>query len=267
VFEQLRVEPGHRARIAERDPGNTLGVEDKKDGKKELKALHERLGDLHDRLFAEARRSVVLVLQGLDASGKDGVIRSVFTGINPQGCRVTSFRVPSEGELAHDYLWRVHAALPARGELAIFNRSHYEDVVAVRMHHLAPEEVWRRRPGHIREWEQMLSDEGTTFVKVFLNVSKDEQGRRFQERIDDPKKRWKFRKDDLKVHEQYDEYVAAWDDVVSETSTEWAPWYVVPADRNWVKALAVATLLVDALERLDPQRPAAEPGVEGLKVT
>ena len=177
----------------------------------------------------------------------------MFTGVNPQGVRVTSFRVPTETERAHDYLWRdPRRAAAARRRSAIFNRSHYEDVVAVRMHSLAPEDVWRRRPAHIREFERMLADEGTTLVKVFLNVSKDEQRERFQERIDDPAKRWKFRKDDLEVRRRFDEYVAAWDEVIAETSTEWAPWHVVPADRNWVKSTAVATLLV---RRPRPSRP------------
>jgi PPK2 family polyphosphate:nucleotide phosphotransferase len=264
MIHGLRVEPGKKAGIAYRDPGDRLGLEDKQTGKKRLEALHKELGDLHDRLFAEARRSVVLVLQGIDASGKDGVIRSVFTGLNPQGCRVVSFRAPTSTELQHDYLWRVHAQLPARGEIGIFNRSHYEDVVAVRMLELAPREVWSRRPGHIVEWERMLTDEGTRLLKVFLNVSKDEQRGRFQERVDDPKKRWKFRKDDLEVRKRFDDYVRAWDDVISETSTDWAPWYVVPADHNWVKAVAV--LLVTVLEGLKPRYPDPEDGVEGLVI-
>ncbi len=169
---------------------------------------------LQGRLFAEGARSVLLVLQGLDASGKDGVIRRVFEGVNPMGVHVVSFRAPTETERAHDYFWRVHAELPPRGDIGVFNRSHYEDVVAVRMHALAPEEVWRRRPGHIREWERMLVEEGTTVVKVFLNVSKEEQRKRFQERIDDPEKRWKFRTADLDVRERFDGYLAAWDEVI-----------------------------------------------------
>jgi polyphosphate kinase 2 (PPK2 family) len=156
--------------------------------------------------------------------------------------------------------------LPARGEIGIFNRSHYEDVVAVRMLELAPERVWKRRPAQIVAWEQMLVDEGTTIVKVFLNVSKDEQRKRLQERVDDPEKRWKFREDDLKVRERFDDYVAAYEEVIEQTSSRHAPWHVVPADRNWVKATAVATLLVAALERIDPQLPAAEEGLEGLKI-
>ncbi len=265
MIKPLVVHPGEPARLADRDPRFDLGL-DKTEGKARLKELRERLAGLHNRLFAEGRHTVLLVLQGLDASGKDGVIRSVFSGVNPQGCRIVSFRSPTSTELAHDYLWRVHGAMPARGEIGIFNRSHYEDIVAVRMLGLAPEEVWRRRAGHIREWERMLVDEGTRLVKVFLDVSSEEQRSRLQERIDDPEKRWKFRRDDLKVRARFDDYRAAWDEAITETSTDWAPWHVVPADRNWVKALATAALLVEALEALDPQLPPAEPGVEDIVI-
>ncbi len=265
MVEELRVEPGSQARLADRDPRDTLGL-DKARARELRSGLIERLDTLQRRLFAEGTRSLLLVLQGQDASGKDGVIRSVFTGVTPQGCRVISFRAPHEGELAHDYLWRVHAQLPARGELAIFNRSHYEDVVTVRVRRLAPEEVWRRRTGHIREWERMLTDEGTTLVKAFLHVSEEEQRQRLQERIDDPEKRWKFQREDLQARERFDEYLAAYEDAITETSTEWAPWHVVPADRNWLKALVVAQLLVDALERMDPRLPEPEPGIDGLSI-
>jgi len=265
MIEALRVEPGEAARIAERDPDDTLGLE-KKEAKELLDELGERLDVLQRRLYAEGRRSLLFILQGLDASGKDGVVRSVLKDVSPQGCRVVSFKAPSSTELARDYLWRVHAQLPMRGELGVFNRSHYEDIVAVRMHELAPEEVWRRRPGHIREWERMLTDEGTTIVKVFLNVSKEEQRERLQARIDNAEKRWKFRRDDLEVRKRFDEYVAAYEEAITQTSTAWAPWYVVPADRNWVKAVASARLVVNALERIDPQLPPPEPGIEGLVV-
>jgi PPK2 family polyphosphate:nucleotide phosphotransferase len=265
VIEPLVVHPGEPARLAERDPGFALGL-DKAEGKARLSEIRDRLATYQRRLYAEGRRSLLLVLQGLDGSGKDGVVRSVFTGLNPQGVRVVSFRAPGATELAHDYLWRVHAALPVRGEIGIFNRSHYEDVVAVRMHDLAPEDVWRRRTGHIREWERMLVDEGTHVVKVFLNVSRDEQRWRMQERIDDPEKRWKFRRDDLRVVERYDEYLTAWEEAITETSTSWAPWHVVPADRNWVKAVATAALLEEALVAIDPRLPASEPGIETLRV-
>jgi PPK2 family polyphosphate:nucleotide phosphotransferase len=266
MIELVRIQPGKRARIARRDARDTLGIDGKEAAKERLAEIQERLAVLQARLHAEAQRSVLLILQGLDASGKDGVIRSVFTGLNPQGCRVVSFKAPSSGELAHDYLWRLHAVVPARGEIGIFNRSHYEDVVTVRVRGLAPRKVWSRRPGHIREWERMLSDEGTTIVKVFLNVSKDEQRARFQERVDDPEKRWKFNPRDLEVRDLFDDFIAAYEQVINATSTEWAPWHVVPADRNWVKSLAVAELLLDALERIDPKLPDPPEGIEGLRI-
>ena len=265
MLDELRVKPCTNARIAGREPADTFGV-DKKDGENRLPHLVERIDALQYRLHAEDRRSVLLVLQGLDASGKDGVVRRVFEGVNPMGVSVTSFKAPVGVELQHDYLWRVHSALPRRGTIGVFNRSHYEDIVAVRMYEIAPPKVWRRRYGHIREFERMLVDEGTTVLKVFLNVSRDEQRTRFQERIDDATKRWKFRRDDLKVRDRFGDWIEAWDDALTETSTDWAPWYVVPADRNWLKALAVAELLVDALERLDPRFPEPEEGLEGLVV-
>jgi PPK2 family polyphosphate:nucleotide phosphotransferase len=266
MIEQLRVEPGSKARIARRDARDTLGIAGKDAARERMTEIHERLSVLQARLYGEARRSVLLILQGLDASGKDGVIRTVFTGLNPQGCRVCSFKAPSASELARDYLWRVHAVVPMRGEIGIFNRSHYEDVVAVRMFGLAPRKVWLRRPGHIREWERMLCDEGATILKVFLNVSKDEQRERLQERVDDPEKRWKFNPSDLEGRARFDDYIAAYESVINETSTDWAPWHVVPADRNWVKSLAVAELLLDALERLKPKLPEPAEGIEGMTI-
>jgi PPK2 family polyphosphate:nucleotide phosphotransferase len=266
MLDGLKVKPGTEARIGERDPADKLGLE-KEEGEKRLRELVERIDALQYRLYAEDRHSVLLVLQGLDASGKDGVVRRVFEGVNPTGVSVTSFRAPVGLEMEHDYLWRIHAALPRRGTVGVFNRSHYEDVVAVRMYGLAPEKTWRPRYDHIRGFERMLVDEGTTVLKVFLNVSREEQRARFQERVDDPEKRWKFRRDDLKVRERFDDWVEAWEEALTETSTEWAPWYVVPADRNWLKALAVGELLADALERLDPQLPEPEEGLDGLVIT
>ena len=175
----------------------------------------------------------------MDASGKDGTIRRVFTGVNPQGCRVVSFREPTATELAHDFLWRVHAACPARGEIAIFNRSHYEDVVAVRVRGLAPVHVWKRRYEHIRDFERLLADEGTAVVKVVLHISREEQRRRLLERLEDPEKRWKFQPGDLDDRRRWDDFSSAYEDAIRETSTEWAPWYVAPADHNWVRNLAV----------------------------
>jgi PPK2 family polyphosphate:nucleotide phosphotransferase len=266
MIDKLRVKPGSNARIARRDARDTLGFDGKDAAHERLAKVRERLADLQARLYAEAKRSVLLVLQGLDASGKDGVIRTVFTGLSPQSCHVSSFKAPTEDELARDYLWRVHAQVPRRGQIGIFNRSHYEDVVTVHLQGLAPRKVWSRRPGHIREWERLLSDEGTTIIKVFLNVSKDEQRERLQERIDDPAKRWKFNPGDLETRKRFDDYVAAYETVINATSTDWAPWYVVPADRNWVKSLAVAELLLDALQRMNPRFPEPMEGIEGTKI-
>jgi PPK2 family polyphosphate:nucleotide phosphotransferase len=266
LVDELRVEPGSAPELGRRDPGLRLGAPDKAAGLTRLAKLVERLAVLHNRLAAEATRALVLVLQGMDASGKDGTIRHVLTGVNPQGCRVVSFREPGTGELAHDYLWRVHAACPVRGEIAIFNRSHNEDVVAVRVRGLLPEERWHRRYAHIRAFERLLTDEGTTVVKVFLHVSPGEQRRRLQARLDDPEKAWKFRIGDLDDRRHFGEYLDAYEDAIRETSTEWAPWYVVPSDHNWVRNLAVAQILVDTLGRLDPELPPADPGLEGLQV-
>jgi PPK2 family polyphosphate:nucleotide phosphotransferase len=257
MLSRLVVDPGSAAGLDRRDPRDTLGLPGKDEAKEQLAALLEQLSLLQERLYAEGKRSVLLILQGLDASGKDGTIRHVFTGVNPQGCRVTSFKAPAPVELAHDFLWRVHAECPARGTIGIFNRSHYEDVVTVGVLGLAPEEVWRRRPQRIVEFERLLVEEGTTVLKCFLHVSAEEQRERFAERLANPAKRWKYNPSDEETNRRYDEFTVAYEEVLSATSTESAPWYVIPADRNWVRNLAVATVLVEALRRLDPQFPDA----------
>ena len=266
VVDELRVQPGDAPHLGHRDPGARLGADSKSDGVERLASLVERLGVLHNRLFAEARHAVLLVLQGMDAAGKDGVIRSVFTGVNPQGCRVEAFKEPTQLELAHDFLWRVHSRCPGRGDIAIFNRSHYEDVVAARVRSLVPEETWTKRYRHIVEFERLLADEGTSVIKVFLHESREVQRKRLQERVDDAEKRWKFRLGDLDDRARWDDFQQAYEDAIRETSTERAPWYVVPADHNWSRNLCVAEILVDAIERLHPHQPQAEPGVEGLTV-
>jgi PPK2 family polyphosphate:nucleotide phosphotransferase len=266
LVAEVKVVPGKPAHLSRRNPADRLGLADKDDGRTRVEALLSRLDVLHDRLWAEAKRSVVLVLQGMDASGKDGTIRRVLTGLNPQGCTVTNFKVPSDVDLAHDYLWRVHEACPPRGRLGAMNRSHYEDVVTVRVSGLIDDASCRRRFGHIREFERLLADEGTTLVKVFLHISKDEQRARLQARINDPRKNWKFRRADLDVRKHWDEYQERYEDAISSTSTAWAPGYVVPADHKWVRDVAVATLLVDTFETLDPRIPPPEPGLEGIVV-
>ncbi|MEJ7790892.1 MAG: PPK2 family polyphosphate kinase [Gaiellaceae bacterium] len=257
MLDALVVRPGSAAELERRDPRDKLGLPEKEDAAEMLAELLEELSALQERLYAEGTRSVLLVLQGLDASGKDGTIRRVFTGVNPQGCYVTSFKAPSPVELAHDFLWRVHAQCPARGLIGIFNRSHYEDVVTVGVLGLAPEAVWRRRPERIVEFERLLADEGTMVLKCFLHVSIEEQRERFAERLSDPSKRWKHNPKDEETSRRFGEFTAAYAEAITATSTEWAPWYVVPADRNWVRNLAVATVLVEALRRLDPQFPHA----------
>jgi PPK2 family polyphosphate:nucleotide phosphotransferase len=267
VHRKLKVEPGSPAELSKRVTDDRAGLSDKDEAKQQLAKLVEELSLLHNRLYAEGSRGLLLILQGLDASGKDGTIKSVLTGVNPQGCRIVSFKEPTATELAHDYLWRVHQSCPQRGEIGIFNRSHYEDVVTARVHGLVPEAVWRRRPHHIRELERLLVDEGTTVVKVFLHVSRREQGERLRERLANPEKAWKFRRGDLDDRARWDELMDAYDVVIGETSTEWAPWYVVPADRNWVRNVLVAQIVVDALRRIDPQLPQPEPGLSELEIS
>jgi PPK2 family polyphosphate:nucleotide phosphotransferase len=214
-----------------------------------------RLRDLQDRIWAEQKHPVLIVLQGIDAAGKDGTIAKVMDAFDPQGCPVTSFKVPSAVELAHDYLWRVHQRTPAKGEIGIFNRSHYEDVLVVRVHGFVPRKVWSARYDQINDFEEMLTQNGTTIVKFFLTIDRDEQRKRFQARYDDPKKRWKFSLGDLEERKLWDDYQAAFDDALSKTSTASAPWYVIPADRNWFRNLAVATILADTMAELRPAYP------------
>jgi PPK2 family polyphosphate:nucleotide phosphotransferase len=262
----LQVQAGRAPRLARRDPGDRLGLTGKAAAREQRDAVLDELDELHGRLWAEAKRSVLLVLQGVDTSGKDGVIRRVLTGVNPQGCSVTSFKAPTTLELERDYLWRVHDACPARGRLGVFNRSHYEDVVAARVLGIADDAHCRRRYRHLRDFEQMLEDEGTTVVKVFLHISREEQRRRLQARLDDPTKRWKFRLDDLEARKQWDAYQSAYEEAITETSTDAAPWWVVPSDRKWVRDVAVATLLLETFRRLDPQFPPADPSLDGVIV-
>lgn len=266
MIDELIVPPGASVRLAQRSTKETFGW-DKETAKAELVEVLAKLHLLQMRLYAESRRAMLVVLQAPDAAGKDGVIRNVFTGLNPAGVKVTSFKVPVGRDAEHDYLWRVHAACPAKGEIAVFNRSHYEDVLVVRVKDLVPKARWHRRYEHIRNFEQLLVDEGTTIVKLYLHVSSDEQAARLQDRIDDPEERWKFHASDLEDRKLWPHFARAYQDAFKETSTKAAPWYVVPADRKWVRNLAVARILLATMERLNPQLPPPEPGIEGLTVT
>jgi PPK2 family polyphosphate:nucleotide phosphotransferase len=247
------------------DPGETFGWQ-KDDAKARFAEEMEVVSGLQRRLFAAEDTALLVVLQAMDAGGKDGTIRSVLAGVNPAGVDVSSFGVPSEEERSHDFLWRVHAHAPPKGIIGIFNRSHYEDVLVVRVKQLAPEPVWRRRYGHIRDFERLLHEEGTRVVKLFLHLSKEEQRERLQDRIDDPDERWKFRLGDLDDRRLWDEYQLAFRDAIRETTTDDAPWYVVPADRKWVRNLVVARILRHHLELIGPEYPPPNENIDGIVV-
>ncbi|MFM7033993.1 MAG: PPK2 family polyphosphate kinase [Planctomycetia bacterium] len=251
---------GHPIRLADIDPGDHEGLE-RQDAEAETRHHCERLDELASRLHAEASRAVVVVLQGIDASGKDGTIRMLASGISPQCLDVVSFKAPSQLELAHDFLWRVHAAIPAHGRIGVFNRSHYEDVVVVRVRSLVQEHVWRGRYDQINAFERLLVDGGLTFVKCFLHISKDEQRKRLEDRLRDPKKQWKLGPSDLEDRRRWDDFQHAYDDALTKCNTEHAPWHVVPADRKWYRNLVVARILRQTLETLDPQFPPFDPGL------
>ncbi len=265
--KRWRVAPGSKLRLADIDTRSTAGAPGNKGTTTRVAdGLVAQLGELQTRLWAEGRRSLLMVLQAMDAGGKDGTIRKVFTGVNPQGVRVASFKAPSSEELAHDFLWRIHKQAPAAGFVSVFNRSHYEDVLIVRVNELVPKEVWKARYRQIREFESTLAAAGTTVVKFYLHISKEEQAARLQERLDDPAKHWKFAAADLDVREHWDDYRAAYEDAISETSTDDSPWYVIPADRKWYRNWAVLEVLLATMGHLDPQFPPEEDGLEDLKI-
>ena len=254
--DRWRAEPGRRLDLATLDPGSTEGAPGgHADTEAALPALHEELADLQDRLWAEAKRSLLVVLQAMDAGGKDGTVSHVFRGVNPQGTRVAAFKQPTNIELEHDFLWRVHQVTPRAGEIAVFNRSHYEDVLVPRVHKLITKARWKARYGHIKSFESLLVDGGTTIVKLFLHISKEEQHKRFDARLGDPTKRWKFQSADLVEREHWDEYQVAYDDAISKTTTDRAPWYVIPANHKWYRNWAVSCILIDTLRGMDPQYP------------
>ncbi len=257
-MELYRVKPGQPVNLAEWDTRDKGDFADKAAGKKALKPLNKQLESLQELLYAEQKQRVLIVLQAMDTGGKDGTIRHVFDGANPQGVKVASFKVPTPEELSHDYLWRVHKQTPGRGEIVIFNRSHYEDVLVVRVHNLVPETTWRKRYAQINAFEQLLAEEGTTILKFFLYISKAEQKERLQDRVDEPDKRWKFSLGDLAERARWGEYMAAYEEALSQTSTEWAPWYIVPADRKWFRNWLVSQIIVERLNGLQMSYPQPE---------
>ncbi|HSQ37590.1 MAG TPA: polyphosphate kinase 2 family protein [Acidimicrobiia bacterium] len=264
-MDRYHIPPDTPVSLGRFDPGDTAGLQED-DTRDRLKDLNRRLENLQELLYAEGKHRLLVVLQAMDTGGKDGVIRHVFEGVNPVGVKVTSFGRPTEMELDHDYLWRVHAHTPGTGQIAIFNRSHYEDVLVVRVQGLVPEEIWGRRYRQINEWERLLVEEGTLIRKFYLHISPEEQAERLQGRLDDPTKRWKFRLGDLDQRARWGDYMAAFEAVLSQTSTPWAPWYVVPADRKWYRNLVVATVLVETLEGLHMDYPPSEDDLSGVVI-
>ena len=266
-FARYIVQQGGKLHLGQWDPGDKSGFDRKKgDGLKELQRLRDRLEVLQELLYAEHKHSLLVVLQGMDAAGKDGTIRRVFEGVNPQGVRVAKFGQPTQGEADHDFLWRVHQKVPARGEIVIFNRSHYEAVLVERVHNLVPKSIWKARYNQINDFEQLLSAEGTTILKFFLHMDAEEQKRRLQERLDDPTKHWKFSVSDLPERGRWAEYIEAYEEALEKTSTEVAPWYVVPSDHAWFRDLVVCTEIVRSLEDMHMKYPPLPKGDESLAI-
>jgi len=263
-MDQYRVSPGSKVTL---DAFETYydGDLEKNEGKDQLKEREKVLRDLQVLLYAEHKQKLLVVLQGIDTSGKDSTIRHVFGKVNPQGTKVANFKAPTSKELDHDYLWRVHPHTPGKGEIVIFNRSHYEDVLVVRVHELVPQAVWEKRYDHINDFERLLADEGTTILKFYMHISKQAQAERFLARLDRPHKRWKFNPDDLEEREYWDDYIRACEDMLNRTSTDWAPWYVVPSDRKWYRNLAVASVIVDKLKSLGMHFPAEVPDIDSYR--
>ena len=264
-LKRYLVEPGSKVKLGEVDPGDTSGFKGgKPDGEKAIDSLIKKLDPLQELVYAEHRHKLLIVLQGMDSSGKDGTIRRVFEGVNPEGVRVAHFGKPTEEELDHDYLWRAHRQVPGKGEIVIFNRSHYESVLVERVHALVPEEVWSKRYGQIVDFERMLSQEGTTILKFFLHIDKKEQARRFQDRLDDPSKHWKFSYLDYNERSYWKDYTKAYEEALERTSTDWAPWYVVPSNHPWFRDLLVSQAIVNSLELLHMKYPKLDTAKSGM---
>ncbi len=269
ALDKYRVKPGTKVDFSKcpTDDKELFDGDKKEDYEPQFLELQDELKDLQRKLYGQNKHKVLVVIQAMDTGGKDGCVKNVFSHIDPQGLHVRSFKKPSEEELSYDFLWRVHAKVPARGDIVIFNRSHYEDIIAVRVKKLFPEKVWKKRQKHVADFEQMLADEGTTIVKIFLHISKDEQKKRLQARLDNPEKHWKFHPDDLADRKRWDDFMHAYEDVITKTSTDDAPWFVVPADRKWYRNLCVARIMVDTLNALNPEMPKVTWDPKDIKIT
>ena len=255
AIDQLLVKPGKRVNLKAIDPDGTKGKLDKKAAEKRVAKLQQRMDELQFQLFAEGKRSLLICLQGLDASGKDGVLRHVIASMNPQGCRVVSFKQPTAEEAAHDFLWRVEKEVPRRGEVVVFNRSHYEDVLVVRVHDLVPKTIWSQRYQQINDFESRLTTSGTTIIKCFLHISPEEQLKRFEKRLEDPLRQWKISETDYTERKYWAEYRLAYEDALSKCSTGKAPWYVIPSDHKWYRDLMIAEIIVATLEGMKMKVP------------
>jgi PPK2 family polyphosphate:nucleotide phosphotransferase len=266
MTQPFLVPSGTRINLADYDPDYTGEYGAKAETKNKVKRNTKRLQELQEVMWAEGKHALLIVLQAMDGGGKDGVIRHVMRGVNPQGCQVTSFKVPTEEETDHDFLWRVHKAVPRRGYIGIFNRSHYEDVLVVRVHDLAPEEVWQQRYEQINQFEKLLADTGTTILKFFLHISKEEQKERFEARLKDPRKNWKFSMGDVSKRAYWDSYMRAFEDALSRCSTAWAPWYIVPANHKWYRNLVVSQIIAETMERLDMHYPPPLPDADKIVI-
>ena len=260
-MKQYMIKPGQKVRFGKWDPNDTSGFDGKKeDALEKLQKLTKKLDELQELLHAEHKHKLLVVLQAMDTGGKDGTIRRVFEGVNPQGVRVESFKLPTAEELDHDFLWRVHKQVPGKGEIVIFNRSHYEDILVVRVHKIAPKQVWQRHYQQINNFERLLSEEGTAILKFYLHIDLDEQKKRLQDRLDEPKAQWKFNINDLAERKLWPEYMEAYEDALEKTSTEWAPWYIVPANYKWFRDLVICSVVVNTLEKMNMHYPTAGSG-------
>jgi len=263
--EEFRVKPGQKIRLKDMDPGIAVKHDDKKAAKRTIKKLQNQIEELQGQLNAEGKRSLLICLQGPDASGKDGTIRHVISAMNPQGCRVVSFKQPSSVELAHDFLWRIEQQTPGRGEVAIFNRSHYEDVLIVRVHNLVPKAVWSKRYEQINDFEQRLTANNTHILKFFLHISKEEQLERFKRRLDDPDRRWKISEADYSEREFWNDYEAAFESAITKCTTDEAPWYVVPSDNKWFRNLLISHAIVAMMQKMGIKRPQPSVDIDDIK--
>lgn len=266
-MKQYLVKPETKVKLSKHDPNDIADFKGgKKEGLAQLEKLNAKLDTLQELLFAEHKQKVLVVLQAMDTGGKDGTIRGVFKGVNPAGVRVAGFKAPTPEELDHDYLWRVHKVVPSKGELVVFNRSHYEDVLVVRVHNYVQPDVWSKRFDQMNEFERNLAENGTTILKFYLHIDLDEQKERLQARLDDPAKHWKFRLGDLQERKLWSDYMQAYEDVLSKTSTEYAPWYIVPANRKWFRDLVISSVLVDTLEGLKMKYPESVENLDGVVI-